>query len=171
MTWKLRRAWVEDLHNIMELERATFPQDAWSDETMRRELESEHTFYIVAFPEGDPTDLRGYAGMMLPQGATEADIQTVAVAADARRMGLGRLLVRTLVNRARAEGARAVFLEVREDNEAARALYEELGFIEIGTRPGYYQPGNVAAVVMKTVVAGTPSDEAQVDGAGGGSRV
>jgi len=152
MTWRLRGAWIEDLHAIMELERATFPDDAWSENLMRAELESEHTHYIVAFPEGDPTDLRGYAGLMMPRGATEADIQTVAVAADARRMGLGRLLVRTLVNTARDAGAHEVFLEVREDNTAARSLYTELGFEQIGVRPGYYQPGNVAAVVMKHVI-------------------
>ncbi|GAB3618165.1 ribosomal protein S18-alanine N-acetyltransferase [Okibacterium endophyticum] len=153
MTWRVREAWPEDLNAIMGLERLVFANDAWSEETMRGELESEHTFYVVAYPVGDPVDIQGYAGLMMPNGAKEADIQTVAVAPEVRRMGLGRVLVQALINRARDARAREVFLEVRQDNPAAQALYAELGFESIGVRPGYYQPDDVDAVVMRHAIS------------------
>lgn len=67
------------------------------------------------------------------------DLENVAVATDARRRGLARALVSALLARARGESAEAVFLEVREANLAARALYEKLGFVQTGRRRNYYR--------------------------------
>ncbi|MET4638702.1 ribosomal protein S18-alanine N-acetyltransferase [Mycetocola sp. 2940] len=149
MTWKLRRASVADLHHIMEIERSVFVTDAWSEPTMRAELESDNTVYVVATALGAPDVVQGYAGLMVPPGATEADVQTIAVAPDVRRMGLGRALMHALLREARSAGVRDVFLEVRADNTGAQALYDDLGFVGIGVRPGYYQPDDVDAIVMK----------------------
>ncbi|WP_411721185.1 ribosomal protein S18-alanine N-acetyltransferase [Mycetocola sp.] len=153
MTWKLRRASVADIHHIMDIERSVFVTDAWSDEMMRAELESKNTVYVVATALGAPDIVQGYAGLMVPAGATEADVQTIAVTPDVRRMGLGRALMHTLLKEARAVGVRDVFLEVRADNASAQALYESLGFAGIGVRPGYYQPDDVDAIVMKLELA------------------
>lgn len=149
MTWQLRRASVADLHHIMDIERSVFVTDAWSEPTMRAELESENTVYVVATALGAPDVVQGYAGLTVPPGATEADVQTIAVAPDVRRMGLGRVLMHALLKAARSVGVRDVFLEVRADNTGAQALYESLGFVGIGVRPGYYQPDDVDALVMK----------------------
>ena len=70
--------------------------------------------------------------------ADEAEILTLAVRPAARRGGLGGRLVGEGVLAAAARGATRVFLEVAEDNLAARALYERAGFVEAGRRPGYY---------------------------------
>jgi ribosomal-protein-alanine N-acetyltransferase len=70
--------------------------------------------------------------------ADEAEILTLAVRPSARRGGLGRRLVEAAVVRAAALGAARMFLEVAEDNVAARALYARTGFIEAGRRRGYY---------------------------------
>ena len=70
--------------------------------------------------------------------ADEAEILTLAVRPGARRGGLGGRLVGEGVLAAAARGATRVFLEVAEDNLAARALYERTGFVEAGRRPGYY---------------------------------
>jgi ribosomal-protein-alanine N-acetyltransferase len=153
MTWQIRRASVADLTHIMGIEESTFGSDAWSADLMRSELASQNTYYVVATPVGAPEIVEGYAGLMVPPRAEEADIQTIAVAAEARRMGLGRVLMRTLLSEARQRGARQVFLEVRADNPGAQALYVDLGFEEIAVRPGYYQPDNVDAVVMKLILA------------------
>ncbi|GGE82557.1 ribosomal protein S18-alanine N-acetyltransferase [Mycetocola zhadangensis] len=153
MTWQIRRATVADLAHILAIEQTTFGTDAWSEDLLRSELASENTYYIVATPAGAPEIVQGYAGLMVPPRAEEADIQTIAVAAEVRRMGLGRVLVRALLSEARKRGARQVFLEVRADNPGAQALYLELGFEEIAVRPGYYQPDDVDAVVMKLVLA------------------
>jgi ribosomal-protein-alanine acetyltransferase len=120
---------------------------------MRGEVTSDHTYYLVAFRQGTPDVIDGYAGLLAPAGSTDGDIQTIAVAPGARRQGLGRALMLTLLHEARRRGITAVFLEVRADNPGAQALYRMLGFEEIGVRPHYYQPDDVDAVVMRVDVA------------------
>jgi ribosomal-protein-alanine N-acetyltransferase len=148
MTWQLRAATSADLDGIMALEDSIFEADAWSRDSMLGELSSEHTRYLVAH-RPDSATLDAYAGMLMPRGSTEADIQTIAVAPAARRSGLGRTLMLQLIHDARQAGVRELFLEVRADNPPAQALYESLGFERIGVRTGYYQPDNVDAIVMR----------------------
>jgi ribosomal-protein-alanine acetyltransferase len=163
MTWMLRRAGEQDLDAIMAIETATFEADAWSPESMRAELLSPHTYYLVAVRVDEPSAVDkssvvdGYAGLLAPVGAGDADIQTIAVAASARRQGLGRTLMRHLMTEAHQRGAARLFLDVRADNPGAQTLYEALGFEPIAVRPGYYQPDNVDAVVMRhTLVPPAP---------------
>jgi len=162
MTWQFRRANVGDLDRIMELETATFTTDAWAADTMRGELESANNWYLVAFRPETPERLDAYAGLLAPPGVEDADIQTIAVAPDARRHGLGRNLMRALINEAQQRGATAVFLEVRADNPAAQQLYSILGFEHIAVRPRYYQPDNVDAIVMRLAL--TPREPAFTNG-------
>jgi len=150
--WELRRAAESDVPAIMELERALFVNDAWSEQSMRSEVTGEHGYYLVAFPPGEPERIDAYAGLLAPRGAIEGDIQTIAVAPRARRHGLARTLMHTLIGEARSRGAREIFLEVRADNPGAQALYVSLGFEEIGVRPQYYQPDGVDAIVMRLTV-------------------
>ena len=149
MGWALRRADLADLDAIMALETTTFGTDAWSVDAMRGDLGSVHTFYLVAERDDETKAVEGYAGLLAPAGADEGDIQTIAVVESARRGGLGRALMNALIGEARKRGARELFLEVRADNPSARTLYQSLGFEEIATRPKYYQPDGVDAVVMK----------------------
>lgn len=149
MTWLLRRAGVDDLSAIMAIENQTFDADAWAAETMRHELESAHSYYLVAAQLAHPTQIDGYGGLMAPSGAEQADIQTLAVAESARRRGLGRTIMLQLITQARQRGATEIFLEVRADNPAAAALYDELGFERIAVRKSYYRPDNVDAIVMR----------------------
>jgi ribosomal-protein-alanine acetyltransferase len=150
--WQLRRATDDDVDAIMQLERATFVSDAWSEHSMRSEVASANGYYLVAFEPEHPERIDGYAGLLAPEGAGEGDIQTIAVAPHARRRGLGRVLMLSLIGEARKRGAREVFLEVRADNPGAQTLYRELGFEEIGVRPRYYQPDGVDAIVMRLAV-------------------
>jgi ribosomal-protein-alanine acetyltransferase len=155
VTWQLRRAGTDDLDAIMRIETSVFTTDAWTTDAMRADLASEHCYYLVALPADDAPSsdaIVGYAGLLAPRGAKEGDIQTIAVAPDARRAGLGRALMSGLLNEARRRGAREVFLEVRADNPHAEALYASLGFERLGVRPGYYQPDNVDAIVMRAAV-------------------
>lgn len=153
MTWQLRRANADDLEAIMQLETATFANDAWSSATMRDELANANAWYLVAFPPEDPSRVEAYAGVLAPRGAKEADIQTIAVAEGARRGGLGRTIMLTLVGEAVKRGAEEVFLEVRADNPGARELYRSLGFEQLAVRARYYQPDGVDAIVMRLVPA------------------
>jgi len=142
----LRTAQPDDLAAIMRLERDTFPTDAWSEPMIRDELVSPHGRYVVDVEAGR---IVGYGGVRAVQGAPDADIQTIAIAAEARGHGRGRALLRELLATAHARGARSVFLEVRDDNPKATALYASEGFLQIGRRPRYYQPDDVDAIVMK----------------------
>ncbi|MGK9146235.1 ribosomal protein S18-alanine N-acetyltransferase [Plantibacter flavus] len=163
MTWLLRRATSADTDAIMAMERRVFASDAWSADMMRSELDSPHGYYLVATDVDDDggldgTKLAGYAGLFAPSRSDDADIQTIAVAEHARGRGLGRLLMQSLIERARQQDARQVFLEVRADNPVAITLYRSLGFEELAIRPGYYQPDDVDALVMRLVVVpNTPS--------------
>ena len=62
--------------------------------------------------------------------------------------GIGKTLLRTLMDRARILKARRMLLEVRVDNDPALVLYRGLGFSILGIRKRYYQPGNVDAYTM-----------------------
>lgn len=146
----IRPATIDDLDAIMALERALFPADAWSEGMMREELQSPHGAYFVDERAGR---LIGYAGLRAPAGSRDADVQTIAVAAEAQGTGRGRALLETLLQEASARRVREVFLDVRADNPVARRLYESAGFTEVGRRPRYYQPDDVDAVVMRLDVA------------------
>ncbi|HEV7949859.1 MAG TPA: ribosomal protein S18-alanine N-acetyltransferase [Glaciihabitans sp.] len=151
MAWQLRVATSDDLEAIMAIESTTFGTDAWSSEMMAADLSSAHTYYLVAFHPESPDQVEGYAGLLAP-GSADADIQTIAVVASARRTGLGRMLMRALIAEAGRRGASAVFLEVRADKPGARHLYDTLGFEEIAVRPKYYQPDGVDAHIMRLTV-------------------
>ncbi|MDY0910407.1 ribosomal protein S18-alanine N-acetyltransferase [Microbacterium sp. CFBP9034] len=147
----LRAVTTDDLGAIMSLERASFPTDAWSDAMMREELASAHGFYVV---DDEAGRIVGYAGLRAVRGATDADIQTIAIAEASRGRGRGRTLLSALLSEAARRGVRQVFLEVRADNPVAQALYASEGFLEVGRRARYYQPDGVDAVVMKLDLRG-----------------
>lgn len=150
----LRRATLDDLDAIMQLETSTFTTDAWSRGSMRAELGGPHGYYLVADAEAaaEEHELAGYAGLLAPIGSGQADIQTIAVAPAARRRGLGRALMVALLDEARRREAAEVFLEVRADNPNAEALYGSLGFEQIAVRPKYYQPDGVDAHIMRRTI-------------------
>lgn len=92
------------------------------------------------------------AGFAVSRGTAhdEAEILNVAVAPAWRRRGLARLLLAHLMIEATAPAApRTLFLEVRESNSAARALYRAAGFTEYGRRPDYYSQPREAAILMR----------------------
>lgn len=134
-----------DVPAALAIEGALFP-DPWSDATFWSELSGvpETRHYVVAESGGQ---LVGYAGMFATRHT--ADVQTLAVAAHRQGAGLGAMLLTALLDEARRRAVGEVLLEVRADNEAAAALYTRLGFERIGFRRGYYQPGQVDAVVMR----------------------
>lgn len=76
--------------------------------------------------------------ILLRAVADEAEILTLAVHPTGRRQGRGARLVREGAAAAAARGVTRLFLEVADDNTAARALYDRSGFSEAGRRPGYY---------------------------------
>lgn len=112
--------------------------DPWSAEALEKILALPHSFGLLALTPVEPL------GFLLAQAAAdESEIINLAVAPAARRRGIGRSLLAEAMERARTGGARAMFLEVASDNEAARALYESVGFEQVGIRPDYYRIGPI----------------------------
>jgi len=151
-TSTLREVTWRDIPRLTELEVEVFAADAWSAPTWWAELAGRpRRDYVVL--EGI-VGIEGYAGV--DHGGDVADVMTVAVTPGRRGRGLGDLLVDTLLDRAQAKGAAAAMLEVRTDNDAARALYRRHGFAEVCVRRRYYQPGDIDAVVMRRRLVGEP---------------
>ncbi|WP_439689432.1 ribosomal protein S18-alanine N-acetyltransferase [Curtobacterium sp. SP.BCp] len=155
---RLRPAHPQDLDDIMWLEHVSFPTDAWSASQMSGELYSPHGYYVVVetVAEGTAPTVVGYAGLSSLAGNPVADVQTIAVAAEQRGRGIGRVLFTELLDEARRRGVHEVFLEVRADNPVAQAMYTAFGFEHIATRPRYYQPDGVDAWVMRAELPAAP---------------
>lgn len=104
--------------------------------------------------------VEGDAGFLLGRAvAGEAELLTLAVAPEARRLGLGRKLVARFLYQAQLRRADQAFLEVRADNAPAIALYESAGFEATGRRRSYYQDpdgSRTDAVVLTRRLAATP---------------
>lgn len=114
----------------------------WSEREFAVLLETIGSFAFVA-PEPDPL------GMVLGWVVDgDAEILTIAVAPDARRAGLGRILVDAAVLAAREGGAGRLLLEVAANNAPARALYAAASLVQIGVRKGYYDAGATDALVL-----------------------
>ncbi|MGW7405225.1 ribosomal protein S18-alanine N-acetyltransferase [Streptomyces sp. NPDC054833] len=158
---RLREMRWWDIDSVLELEKDLFPEDAWSRGMFWSELAhargAEASRRYVVAVEGDR--IVGYAGLAA-QGDL-GDIQTIAVARDHQGTGLGGLLLTELMRAATAFECTEVMLECRVDNVRAQKLYERHGFEPIGFRRGYYQPGNVDALVMRLT---TRSDSGSADG-------
>ncbi|MFC5721807.1 ribosomal protein S18-alanine N-acetyltransferase [Streptomyces gamaensis] len=141
-----------DIEPVLELERALFPDDAWSKGLFWSELAhargaNANRRYVVAETAEDKPRVVGYAGLAAVDGT--GDVQTIAVDREHWGTGLGARLLAELLGAATAFECREVLLEVRVDNTRAQRLYERFGFEPVGIRRGYYQPGNVDALVMR----------------------
>ncbi len=149
MTVVLREMRWWDIDPVLELEKELFPVDAWSRGMFWSELahargpEATRRYLVAA--EGDR--LVGYAG--LAASGDLGDVQTIAVRQDQWGTGLGGRLLTELLRAATDFDCAEVMLECRVDNVRAQKLYERFGFEPIGFRRGYYQPGNVDALVMR----------------------
>lgn len=142
----IRKAYPSDLDRIVELEREIFPDDAWPRDQLDDDLRSPYAHFLVTEVEGQ---IVGYAIAHFLPGNDVADIHNIAVLDTARGRGLGSALFDRLVAWCREQGATAIMLEVRADNQPAQALYTSRGFHTIATRVGYYQPAGIDALVMR----------------------
>ncbi|MFI6566371.1 ribosomal protein S18-alanine N-acetyltransferase [Streptomyces sp. NPDC050534] len=165
VTSRLREMRWWDIDRVLELEKDLFPEDAWSRGMFWSELAhargAEATRRYLVAEDGDGR-LVGYAGVA--SSGDLADIQTIAVARDQWGTGLGGLLLTELLKAATAFECAEVMLECRIDNVRAQKLYERFGFEAIGFRRGYYQPGNVDALVMRLTDPATSVQGTEING-------
>lgn len=133
---------------IAALEQICF-SDPWPEQIIAHELENELSLWLCAI-DGDT--VAGYIGSQTVLG--EADMMNVAVSPAYRRQGIGRALVLALCETLKTQmQATVLILEVRDSNAAAIALYEGLGFTQIGLRKNYYQhPKEDARILRKDLL-------------------
>jgi ribosomal-protein-alanine acetyltransferase len=83
---------------------------------------------------------------------SEWELESIVVAPEAQRKGIGKKLLTALLARAKETNSESVFLEVRESNAAARKLYEKTGFERTGQRKSYYINPTEDAVLYRYAV-------------------
>lgn len=142
----IRPAIPADIPALMALERHAATAAHWSEQQHRAALDGAGPRRLALVIEEDST-LCGF--LVARNAASEWEIENIAVAGAARRRGLGTRLLGEFLNRIRNELATAVFLEVRESNLAARALYEKWAFVESGRRSQYYQHPQEDAILYR----------------------
>lgn len=133
----------EHVAQVAELEKVCF-SDPWSEKSVASELENELALWLVAL-EGDT--VAGYVGSQTVMG--ETDMMNIAVAPAFRRKGIARALIQALLRELARRGSRCLTLEVRASNAPARALYESLGFAQVGRRPNYYRNPKEDALILR----------------------
>jgi len=139
----IERVKTHHLPQIVTIERELFP-DPWRAELFARKCKDPNTIFYVA---EDEDGVKGYAILQLI--APEAEIINIAVTPGARRLGIGHGLLEALLREAETQKIELIHLEVRENNQAARALYHAFGFQEIGLRKHYYQNPREHAILMR----------------------
>jgi len=143
MELEIRRMTIEDLDRVIEIEEESFSvpwsRDSYESEISRNIL----SLYLVAEFQGR---IIGYCGMWFI--LDEAHITNIAVQKSFRGKGVGKRLVECLLEEASKKGIVNLTLEVRDGNIAARKLYEKMGFVVEGIRPGYYPDNHEDAIIM-----------------------
>lgn len=136
---------------VHAIEQAAF-SDPWSARDFRECVASDVVFLVAAAPDG-------VAGYVIAQDAAdEGEILNLAVAPARHRSGIGRALVERVLATLARRGAHRVFLEVRESNAAARALYAALGFQEVARRSRYYRRPVEDAIVLRAAIPADGGD-------------
>ena len=139
----VRAATEGDLDAVVAIERASF-SDPWSRGSFRSLVGAAHVYFPVV---ADGASLVAFAIAIF--AADEGELANIAVTPAARGRGLGSRLLDQVLSVAVARGAGTVWLEVRESNAAARALYGSRGFMEAGRRKRYYDDPVEDALVLR----------------------
>ncbi len=127
---------------VAVLEKLCF-SDPWSENSVASELENPLSLWLIAEEDGA---VCGYVGSQTV--LDETDMMNIAVRPDCRRNGIAAALITELVSRLKAQGSRILRLEVRESNFSAIALYEALGFTQLGLRKNYYRNPKENALIL-----------------------
>jgi ribosomal-protein-alanine N-acetyltransferase len=133
------------LAQVRAIEEACFT-DPWSEASFRQAIDNPGVFFRVAI-EGAGGAVVGYVVAWFAAG--EGEIANVAVAPSAHGRGIGGLLLDVAIAAAGEKGAEALYLDVRESNARARALYDSRGFVEVGRRRRYYRRPSEDAIVLR----------------------
>ena len=146
----IRPASQADVAVVAVIERASFG-DPWSEEAFRELLEMRDAIFLVA-TRRSPETVAGY--VIARVVADEADVLNLAVSPAERGRGLGGELLDAGLAAVIDRGAREVFLEVRESNAAALALYGSREFMTVSRRSKYYRNPVEDALLLRRAIEG-----------------
>ena len=135
---------MDHVASVAELEKICFGTEAWSEKSVTSELTNVLSLWLVAMEENA---VAGYVGSQTVMD--ETDMMNVAVHPDYRRKGIAEALVISLVEALKEKGSHCLTLEVRASNAPAIALYEKLGFQQIGLRKNYYHNPKEDALILR----------------------
>ena len=143
---QIRPMTKEDCVQVAAIEATSFSVP-WSLKAFTETVEKENFRYFVAEEEGE---IIGYCGFLFV--LDEAEIPNVCVKSSARKRGVGKQMMSVLMEEAKKLGMAVLYLEVRESNTPARALYKSLGFEDNGIRKNFYEhPVEHAVLMSKTL--------------------
>ncbi len=134
---------AEHVPQVAELEKLCFA-DPWSENSVASELNNIWSYWVVALWDDAVV---GYIGSQ--SSCDETDVMNVAVHPDFRRKGIAESLIETLIMELKNRGSHALMLEVRASNAPAIALYEKLGFQQVGCRKNYYRNPKEDALILR----------------------
>jgi len=141
--YQIRSAAAADAAGLVAIERRAF-SDPWSEASFREALTSAWTFGLVAETG------RGLAGYFIGREvAGTGEVLNLAVAPEFRRRGIGGALLDAGLSALQRRSVEEVFLEVRESNRSAQALYLAYGFRAVGQRAAYYRNPREDALVLR----------------------
>ena len=134
---------ITHVASVATLERICF-SDPWSENSVASELDNPLSLWLVA-TEG--TEVIGYIGSQSVMG--ESDMMNVGVLPKYRRTGVATKLINALIDALRQMQNHSLSLEVRASNAPAIALYEGMGFREVGRRRNYYRNPREDALILR----------------------
>ncbi len=138
----IRDMQAEDVTDAAVLEKENLGSEAWTEKQLLEMITRDDSVYVVAEKNGR---IVGLCGLQIVSG--EGEVFNVSVSPELRRTGIAFEMLNTLLNKGSKKGCDNFTLEVREGNEAARKLYEKLGFVNEGVRPGLYDNPKEDAVI------------------------
>ena len=140
---QIREMTLTDASAVAELEKLCF-SDPWSEKSIAAEVNNPLSYWLVAEDAGE---VCGYVGSQSVLDA--ADMMNLAVAPGHRRKGVGEALVDALTQHLCQNNVIALLLEVRVSNAPAIALYQKMGFEQVGCRPKYYRNPREDALILR----------------------
>ncbi len=145
--WSLSPVREEDIGVIARIHALSF-EDAWSGALIRQVLEMQGTSGL-AVRSDCRWSISGFAISRV--AADECELLSLAVEPEFRGRGLGKMLLEGVFSQVQGAGVCKLFLEVAEDNGAARNLYRQYGLVPVGRRPDYYSLGDGSRVAALTL--------------------
>ncbi|MGI8724141.1 MAG: GNAT family N-acetyltransferase [Methyloceanibacter sp.] len=152
----VREALLGDAAIMAAIHSACFPR-CWDEAAFAQLLAEPLCLSLLAAAQGDNSP---QAFVIVRGVADQAELLTLAVLPDNRRQGLARALVGASAAACREAGAKRLFFEVEDGNDAALLLYRSFGAVAVGSRPAYYENGADAAILSLALSGRGPDDAA-----------